>query len=665
MKKHLLLLVFSLMPYLALYAQLKREWEQYLFDLSTIENMESSSWQSYYDLLYDLEENPMNINAASREDLEQLPFLSAQDVESIQEYIYKYGPFKTLGELVLLENIDYNKRKLLFYFTYAGEVREKHYPEFSNILKYGKYTVLASGKVPFYTRKGDREKYLGYKYKHSIRYDYSYSDYMRWGIVGAQDAGEPFFAGKNACGYDYYSFYFLIRNCGRLKSLAIGKYKLKFGLGLVMNNSLNFGKLSTLSSMNSMSNNIRPHTSSMDVNSLQGAAATVNLLKGLDVSAFVSYGKIDGTLDADGNVSSIVTSDYHRTPLELSKKNNTSQFVTGGNINFKCKGFHIGGTIVYTNFNRNLTPNKSATYRKYYAEGKDFFNASINYGYICHKLSFSGETAVDKDRNIATLHTLDYRVNERMDLFAVHRFYDYRYNALFSEAFSDGGTVKNESGAYIGMNYKLRKHLLLSAYADFSYFAWPKYQISVASHSIDNFLKIVYTPQHYVLSAQYRLKLRQADNEDKTDLISKIEHRARVSIALQLDSMLTTKTQLDAAYCSYKSNSKGWMLSQSVSCQWLPTVNVGASLSYFDTDDYNSRLYHYERGLLYAFSSPSFYGQGIRASLITNCSKIRNILIIGKLGVSKYFDRHVIGSSYQQINHSSATDLELQLRWKF
>ena len=32
---------------------------------------------------------------------------------------------------------------------------------------------------------------------------------------------------------------------------------------------------------------------------------------------------------------------------------------------------------------------------------------------------------------------------------------------------------------------------------------------------------------------------------------------------------------------------------------------------------------------------------------------------------SKYFDREKISSGYQEINHSSATDLELQMKWKW
>lgn len=44
-------------------------------------------------------------------------------------------------------------------------------------------------KVPFYERKGDvmgADGYLGYKYKHGVRYQFRYGDYVKMGVVGAR-----------------------------------------------------------------------------------------------------------------------------------------------------------------------------------------------------------------------------------------------------------------------------------------------------------------------------------------------------------------------------------------------------------------------------------------------------------------------------------------------
>ena len=62
--------------------------------------------------------------------------------------------------------------------------------------------------------------------------------------------GEPLFANKNKWGTDYYSFYVKVNNIGRLKTIVLGQYKIKFGMGLIQNNCFGYGKQIMLSSMN-------------------------------------------------------------------------------------------------------------------------------------------------------------------------------------------------------------------------------------------------------------------------------------------------------------------------------------------------------------------------------------------------------------------------------
>lgn len=646
-------------------AQQHREWEQYLYQLGEFEDFESVSWESSFDLLYDLESNPININTATRDELEQLPFLTAKDVENINEYIYRYGAMKTLGELVMVKDLDYLKRKLLFFFTYAGEIKKPVFPKLKNILEYGKHDFIGTMKVPFYSRKGDQKGYEGYKYKHNIRYDFTYGDYVRCGFLGAQDSGEPFFAGKNGCGYDFYSFYLLLKKLGPIKTLALGRYRLRFGMGLVINNNFGFGKLSTLSSMGRGSSNIRAHSSLSEANYLQGAAATVNVAKGLDVSMFVSYRKFDATLNKDdGSIATILSSNYHRTRTELEKKNNSSHLLVGGNIDYRWNGFYFGATATYTSLDRKLKPNTKAVYRRYYANGKNFYNIGVNYGYTGHRLSFSGETATGGCNALATINTLSFSLTEKIDLLVLQRFYSCKYYSLFAESFSEGGAVQNESGIYLGLTWRPMSALRVMAYSDFAYFAWPKYQAANSSLSFDNLLQIAYTPDKWTFTARYRVKARERDNEDKTILIYKTEHRGRISAAYNT-GMWNTKTQADFAYTTYKNASLGWMINQSIGIDYKNIVCLNATFGYFHTDDYDSRVYSYERGMRYSFAFPSYYGQGIRYAIMANSERLKNIGITAKIGTTKYFNRDKIGSSYQQINHSSATDLELQVRWKF
>lgn len=160
---------------------------------------------------------------------------------------------------------------------------------------------------------------------------------------------------------------------------------------------------------------------------------TVNVAKGLDVSAFVSYRKFDATLNkGDSSIATILDSGYHRTETEMEKKNNSSHFLCGGNVDYRFKGFHVGLTGIFVSLDKELKPKTEALYRRHYAHGKDFYNIGVNYGYTGHRLSFCGETATGGCNAVATVNSLTYNLSDNMELLALQRFYSFRYYSLFA-----------------------------------------------------------------------------------------------------------------------------------------------------------------------------------------------------------------------------------------
>lgn len=119
------------------------------------------------------------------------------------------------------------------------------------------------------------------------------------------------------------------------------------------------------------------------------------------------------------------------------------------------------------------------------------------------------------------------------------------------------------------------------------------------------------------------------------------------------------------AYTTKTSQSLGWMVSQSAGYKYGERLECNAGVGYFRTQDYDSRIYTYERGMLYDFSFPMFYGEGMRFFLHLRTKLIKNLQLICKVATTKYFDRDKISSGHQEINDSKKTDLEIQAKWKF
>ncbi len=637
-----------------------RPWEAYLNEVMTQEDMASAAWEQTYDLLCELEEHPMDINQVTREQLEELPFLSAQQIEGIVEYLWRYGRMESLSELAMVRELDYTQRRLLSFFVYVGEEKPVPLPTLKDIAHYGQNELMAYAREPFYNRKGDTDGYLGPKYRHWLRYQFTYGDQVKLGFVGSQDAGEPFFVHRNKWGYDYYSFYLQLRNFRRLESLVLGNYRVSMGMGLVMNNSFSLGKMAMLQNLGRSSYTLRAH-SSRSAGSLFGAAATIDMGRHLKLTAFASYNPADATLNKDGTVSSILDTDYHRTETEMNKKHNLHPFKTGGCLRYNAHGFHLGMNALYTYLDRTLNPNTSTLYRQHYPQGTDFLNLSLDYGYASPKVALSGETATDKKGHLATINTASLRVSDVLSLMVLQRFYSYAYSSLDAQSYSDGGRVQNESGIYLGLTWQPSLALRLSAYSDYAYFAWAKYQVSQSSYSWDNLLQATWQKQRWTLTGRYRLRLRQKDDETKKHLVNRWEHRGRLSADYTIATGLGGRMQIDGGWTT---NEWGGMVSATLAYtrRWL---RLNGGFGYFHTDSYNSRVYLYELGPLYTYSSQMFYGEGIRYWLMARANIGKHLMLTAKIGISDYFDRTTIGSSYQQVDASSLSDLDLQLRWKF
>ena len=227
-----LLTVVLLLTALSTAGQEQHAWEPLLAQVLTADDAEAATWEDTYSLLCELEQQPLDLNAVTREDLEQLPFLSAQQVEAVMEYLYRYGPMKSLNELRMIKALDYVQIELLQYFSSVGnEQRETSFPRLADVVRYGRHELIGNFRLPFYKREGDRNGYLGPPYRHWGRYQLTSLDHVKLGVVFSQDAGEPFFANRNKAGYDFYSYYLQLKHLKCIENLVVGKYKLSAGMG--------------------------------------------------------------------------------------------------------------------------------------------------------------------------------------------------------------------------------------------------------------------------------------------------------------------------------------------------------------------------------------------------------------------------------------------------
>ena len=630
------------------------------------------NWENELEELSVRLHEPVDLNRATRQQLEQFPFLSDIQIEHLLAYIYVHGQMETLYELQLIEDMDRQTIQYLLPFVCIKAINNESSFRWKTMLKsamkYGKNEVLTRIDIPFYKRKGYEHTYLGPSVYNSVKYAFRYRDQLYAGLVAEKDAGEPFFALHNRQGYDYYSFYLLLKDCGRLKTLSVGNYRLSFGQGLVISTDYLLGKTVYASSFNTRSGGIKKHSSTDETNYFRGAAATVSITKQWSVSGFYSHRSLDGVL-TDGEITSIYKTGLHRSQKEADKKNLFTMQLTGGNVSYQQNRIRLGITGIYYVFNRPYEPQLTG-YSQYNIHGNQFYNLGIDYACRWHRFSFQGETAMGKQGS-ATLNRLQYSPVEGTQLMIVQRYYSYNYWAMFAHSFGEGSTVQNEQGYYLGLETSPFRHWHFFASFDLFSFPWKKYRISQPSHGVDGLFQATFTPHsHLTMYLKYRYKQKERDLTDSKEKLTLpiFHHQLRYRLNYFGGDVFSSRTTLDYNHfhSQDRAASKGYQVTQMISSQ-LPWARLFADVqgSYFFTDDYDSRVYASESGLLYMFYTPSFQGCGFRCSVRFRYELNKHWLFITKFGETVYLDRNEIGSGNDLICGNKKADVQMQLRIKF
>jgi len=650
--------------------------EEVLEDLSVNNDINNSvnslNWENELEELSNRLQEPVNLNSATREQLEQFPFLSDIQIEHLLAYIYIHGQMETIYELQLVEELDRQTIQYLLPFVCIKAINNEPAFRWKTMLKdagrYGKNEVLTRLDIPFYKRKGYEHTYLGPSVYNSVKYTFRYRDQLYAGGVAEKDAGEPFAALHNSYGYDYYSFYLLLQNCGRLKSLAVGNYRLSFGQGLVMSTDYLMGKTIYASSFNNRSTGIKRHSSTDEYNYFRGVATTVALTKRLSVSAFYSHRNMDGVV-TDGEITSVYKTGLHRSRKEADKKNLLTSQLTGGNVSYQQNHIRLGITGVYYVFNRPYEPELTG-YSKYNIHGNHFYNLGIDYAYRWRRFSFQGETAIGK-QGWASLNRLQYSPVQDIQFMLIHRFYSYDYWAMYAHSFGEGSTVQNEQGYYVGLETTPFSHWRFFVSFDLFSFPWKKYRINKPSRGTDGLIQATFTPRTNLsmyLKYRYKQKERDLTGSKGTLTLPIFHHQLRYRLNYSLNDVFSSRTTLDYNHfhSQDRAATKGYQVTQMISSQ-LPWTRLFADGQggYFCTDDYDSRVYVSEKGLLYTFYTPSFQGRGFRCAVRLRYELNKHWLFITKFGETIYLNRNEIGSGNDLIYGNKKADIQMQLRIKF
>ena len=642
-----------------------------LDDINLEENLTSEEDWEYLDELKKKYQHKININAVNRDELQRLSFLSEKQIENILAYVYQQ-PLISIYELMLIDGIGKKEIDYMAHFFYVEPIKVDNHWSFKNLFKYSKSELSSRFDYPLYKRVGYKEKYLGPSWYSTIRYKMKSLNKLECGFNLEKDSGEPFFALDNKYGYDYNSFYVALNDVGIIKKLLVGNYKLQFGEGLVMgSNSFMMHSLRSLL-YPSLSGSIKNHSSNDEFNYFSGVATTLSLSKSFELSSFYSYRKLDGKVinkDVNKDMNSIVQTVYktglHQTKSDFLHRKKLKQQLVGLNLDFNYNNISLGITGYYCVNNYPYYPQKR-NYNCYYPKGKTFYNIGIHYSYFWRNFRLRGELAKGK-KGFASISTLLYHPRINVDILLLHRYYGYNYWGLFSKSYATSSRVQNENGWAILLLYTLNTNYSFSLSGDYYRCPWWKYRVSKPSKGFKGDIRMdaKYRLINYTIQYFYRNQERDVANTKGKIILPTYQHKVRNTISFSLHHWLL-KTNLDYTLFQQKKikNSHGYQITQS--CSYTSTAfNFSLQGTFFNTSDYDSRVYSYEKNILYNYYIPCFTGMGYRLSTVLRFDLTTSLMLMAKYGMTHYFDREVIGSGLSAIESRTKMDLQCLIRLKF
>ena len=643
---------------------------------------EESEDDTYLQSIYYFLKHPINLNDADAGTLEQLHLLNPLQISNFLSYRKLLGNFLSIYEIQAIPTWDLALiNRLRPYITVAQKTQV--FNSISKRIKNGESSFLIRGTQVLEKSKGYllassevKNYYPGSTQKILMRYKYRFKNLLQFGLTAEKDAGEQFFKGAQKYGFDFYSAHFFIRNMGIIKSLALGDFSVNLGQGLTQWQSLAFNKGADIMNTKRQADKLMPYNSAGEIAFNRGAGITLQI-KNWEATAFVSYRKLDAgfnvdTLSYEDYVSSLRTSGYHRTASEIQGKGVQGQLTLGGNISYSTERFHLGANAVHYNFQHSISK-EDYLYNKYALSGKSAANYSIDYSYTFKNIHFFGEVAVDNDMDKALVNGLLINMDVNVSMSFLYRNISRGYQSLYSNSFTKNTYPTNESGLYSGITITPTYFLRIDAYADFYHFPWLKYRTDAPTSGQDYMIQLTYKPNKLVsVYTRYRVDNKPINYNPYNLVLNPVTARPKQNFRTQfnykLDNTFTLRSRVELSWFDKKSEAPQNGFLTFIDFLYKPMLKPfsgNVRLQYFETDDYDSRIYAFENDVLYGYSIPSFFNKGYRYYVNGNYDVSKKLSFWIRFAQTIYSEKNTIGSGLDLINGNKKSEVKMQMIYRF
>lgn len=640
---------------------------------------EDFNYEELYENLALLLSHPANLNQITAEQLRTLYILNELQVQAILDYRTSAGPFVSLYELQAIPQIDRQTFERLISFVTITDPQNalnksllaRIFNERNNYLIL-RYDRTLEDKVGYLNTTSDASRYHGSPDRMYMRFRTSRPGDFSLGFTAEKDAGEKIEWAPERKQYaaGFLSFHAQVLNKKKLKNLIIGDYQAQFGQGLVLGSAFGIGKNAEAVSTTRRANiGFMPYTSAYEAGYFRGAAVSYQATRLVTLHGFYSTRWRDGNLQTDSTgawgISSLSTTGLHRTRNEMDNQNTVQESNAAAVLSISHKRLDAGLILHHTRFSvplqRNATP-----YNQFYFNGSTNTNGSFYVNYAYRNVSLFSEVAHTFSKGVSAIAGSIISLTSALDVAVLYRNYSRNYHTLYSNAISENSTPQNEQALYWGWKYTFNKKYWTSGYFDWFKFNWLRYRGYSPSQGHEWLLRFNYRPSRHVsFFAQMREENKIRNQSFESNLYTTTNGTKRnywINADYQATPTLSLRTR--AQFSSYEHTgvkTGGLALIQDITFQKNKFV-FNARYALFDTDDYDNRLYVFEKDVWLAFSFPAYYGVGVRSYVLVQYAVSPAIVLWLRWARTSYSNTESIGSGSETIIGNTRNDLKFQAR---
>jgi hypothetical protein len=588
---------------------------------------ESIDISPFLDGLRQLEENPLEIAAASAAELQQIPGVSPQAAFQIVSYRDQHFIHRK-EDLNGLQGIEPEVVEALEpYVSFSGRTSSgRDRPNLSIRMR----LVRKLSQSP----TSEDDQYLGSPEKVYCRIAgrFGLSSELRkskedthglngssvsFGLLTSKDPGENNFAdllrGNVAAHFPEYS-----------TRLVIGNFLVDGGQGLVFWRSTGFSKGGEATSGVAKNGiGVWPSLSTGQSTAFRGIGVSIQP-RGMGFHLFYSNKPLDATIDSEGTATHLSSDDLHRTESELAKKNRLRERTVGGRMTLELgKGIKLGMSGLTSLFDETVMLSGPFGFH-----GDQFSAFGLDGLYTDGSISAFAEIARDRSRAISAVAGFSANPSSNVSVAFVVRTYAESYNNFHSSGFSESGDgCRNESGTYAGLTFHPTSWLRVTAYVDQFVFPWRTFGSLMSSQGHEYFVAAdLRMNDKIAIEFQFRKK----DNAESSTTFDVAETnqigidskgRSTCRLMLRFDPAASLRWQncveiVNVGLERESVQERGLLFFQDLTADIGHALSVTARIVAFYTDSYASRVYEYEADLPGAYSTPALFDSGFRCYIL-------------------------------------------------